>query len=83
MHTHNGILGTDVAIRTAALLILCLLSLPAVGGEIGLEVVAAKIRFDLSVLDDSGLYGPADGLRARTTNSAFPTGPIRWRACAA
>ena len=84
MHTHNGILGTDVAIRTAALLILCLLSLPAVGGEIGLEVVAAKIRFDLSVLDDSGLYGPADGLRALDYEFCIPeTGPIRWRACAA
>ncbi len=75
MHTHNGILGTDVAIRTAALLILCLLSLPAVGGEIGLEVVAAKIRFDLSVLDDSGLYGPADGLRALDYEFCIPDRP--------
>ena len=56
--------GASRRSRPAALLILCLLSLPAVGGGDGPEAAAAKIRFDLSALDESGLYGPPDGLRA-------------------
>ncbi len=58
--------------RPAALLILCLLSLPAAGGGEGPEVAAAKIRFDLSVLDESGLYGPPDGLRALDYEFCIP-----------
>ena len=68
--THNGTLGTP-----AAILILCLLSLPATGGGDGPEAAAAKIRFDLSVLDDSGLYGPADGLRALDYEFCIPDRP--------
>lgn len=33
---------------------------------------AAKIRFDLSVLDAAGLYGPADGLRALDYGFCIP-----------
>lgn len=41
-----------------------LLSLPAPGGGDGTVAGADKIRFDLSLLDAAGLYGPAHGRRA-------------------
>jgi hypothetical protein len=34
--------------------------------------VSAKIRFDLSVFDQSGLYGPPDGLRAAAYEFCIP-----------
>lgn len=70
MYPYDGAPGTP-----AVVLILCLLSLPALGAGDGLEVAAAKIRFDLSVLDDSGLYGPADGLRALDYEFCIPHRP--------
>lgn len=39
------------------------------------RVAGAKIRFDLSVLDDSGLYGPPDGLRALHYEFCIPDRP--------
>ncbi len=71
----NGSGGASGRSRPAALLILCLFSLPAVGGGDGPEAAAAKIRFDLSVLDDSGLYGPTDGLRALDYEFCIPDRP--------
>ncbi len=71
----NGSGGASGRSRPAALLILCLLSLPAVGGGDGPEAAAAKIRFDLSVLGDSGLYGPTDGLRALDYEFCIPDRP--------
>ena len=61
--------------RSGALLILCLFGLPAVGGGDSPEGAVAKIRFDLSVLDDSGLYGPTDGLRALDYEFCIPDRP--------
>lgn len=71
----NGSGGASGRSRPAALLILCLFSLPAVGGGDGPEAAAAKIRFDLLVLDDSGLYGPTDGLRALDYEFCIPDRP--------
>lgn len=58
--------------RLFAALMLGLLSLPAVGGGDGLHGAGAKIRIDLSALDASGLYGPADGLRALSYEFCIP-----------
>ena len=52
-----------------------LLSLPACGGGDGLQGAGAKIRIDLSVLGASGLYGPADGLRALSYEFCIPDRP--------
>lgn len=61
--------------RLVALLILGLLSLPAVGGGGDLQGRGAKIRFDLSVLDKSGLQGPPEGLRALHYEFCIPERP--------
>ncbi len=61
--------------RLFALLLLGLLSLPAVGGGDGYLAVSPKIRFDVSALDDSGLYGPPDGLRALSYEFCIPDRP--------
>ena len=58
--------------RLFALLVLGLLSLPAVGGGDGSLAASPKIRFDVSALDDSGLYGPPDGLRALSYEFCIP-----------
>ena len=52
-----------------------LFSLPVVGGGDGSQTGAAKIRFDMSVLDASGLYGPPDGLRALSYEFCIPNRP--------
>lgn len=36
---------------------------------------AAKIRFDLSILNDAGLYGPPQGLRALSYELCIPDRP--------
>jgi hypothetical protein len=71
---HDGPFGQ---FRPFALLILALslLSLPAMGGGDGAGWAGAKIRFDLSLLDDSGLYGPPDGLRALHYEFCIPDRP--------
>jgi hypothetical protein len=56
-------------------LMLGLLSLPALGGGDGSLAASAKIRFDISVLDASGLYGPPDGLRALSYEFCIPDRP--------
>jgi hypothetical protein len=61
--------------RLWAFLMLGLLSLPAVGGGDGSLATSAKIRFDMSVLDASGLYGPPDGLRAMSYEFCIPDRP--------
>jgi hypothetical protein len=45
------------------------------GGGDGAGLAGAKIRFDLSLLDDSGLYGPPDGLRALHYEFCIPDRP--------
>ncbi len=71
----NGSGGVSGRSRPAALLILCLLSVPAVGAGDGPAVAAAKIRFDLSFFGDAGLYGPTDGLRALDYEFCIPDRP--------
>ena len=61
--------------RLWALPLLALLSLPAVGGGDGSLAASAKIRFDMSVLDPGGLYGPPDGLRALSYEFCIPDRP--------
>ena len=61
--------------RLCTALMLSLLSLPAVGGGDGSLAASAKIRFDISVLDASGLYGPSDGLRALSYEFCIPDRP--------
>jgi hypothetical protein len=46
----------------------------AVAGEQA-RVAGTKIRFDVSVLDDSGRYGPPDGLRALHYEFCIPDRP--------
>ena len=58
--------------RSWALLLLALLSLPAAGGGDGSLAASAKIRFDVTVLDPAGLYGPPDGLRALSYEFCIP-----------
>ena len=61
--------------RLIALLMLGLFSSPVVGGGDGSQTGVAKIRFDMSVLDASGLYGPPDGLRALSYEFCIPNRP--------
>lgn len=58
--------------RLWVLLMMGLLSLPAVGGGDGSLAASPKIRFDVSVLDPRGLYGPPDGLRALSYEFCIP-----------
>lgn len=73
--SHGGSTGVSKSLRGGALLILSLLGPFALATGDGLEVAAAKIRFDLSVLDVSGLYGPPDGLRAVDYEFCIPDRP--------
>lgn len=57
----NGRAGPS---RPAALLILSLLGAPVMGVGDDASVGNAKIGIDLSIVDESGLYGPPEGLRA-------------------
>jgi hypothetical protein len=59
----------------SALLTVSLLGGPAVGDADDLQGRGGKIRFDLSVLGDSGLYGPPDGLRALSYEFCIPDRP--------
>jgi hypothetical protein len=56
---------TGLLFAALVLLLSCPISADA-GDQPGVSgsTAMAKIRFDLSVLDDNGLYGPPNGLRA-------------------
>lgn len=56
-------------------LIVALYSLSVAAGGDGSPATRAKIRFDLSVLDSAGLYGPPDGLRALAYEFCIPDNP--------
>jgi hypothetical protein len=61
--------------RCMAVLILSLVSPLVMGGGDGPVAIGAKIRIDLSILNDSGLYGPSDGLRALHYEFCIPDRP--------
>jgi len=58
--------------RMLAALILSLLGMSAFAGGDEPPTAGGKIRFDVSMLDDSGLYGPPGGLRALSYEFCIP-----------